>query len=77
MLLRNEKVEKILVEGTATSVYHVIEEGKEQGKVRVQGDKITLFVDNQILKRVLIESDPGSSTGRYWPAGTKETTPNQ
>jgi lipopolysaccharide export system protein LptA len=77
MLLRDEKVEKVVVEGTATSVYHVIEEGKEQGKVRVQGDKITLFVDNQVLKRVIIESDPGSSTGRFWPAGMKEESPGK
>lgn len=72
LLFKDEKVEKVIVEGTATSVYHVIEEGEEKGKVRVQGDKITLLVDNQNLKRVLIESKPGTSTGRFFPAGVSE-----
>lgn len=70
MLLHDERVEKVIVDGTATSEYHLIEEGNEKGKVRVQGDKITLLVDNQVLKRVIVESTPGSSTGRFWPAGT-------
>jgi lipopolysaccharide export system protein LptA len=77
MLLKDEKVEKVIVEGTATSEYYVIEEGEEKGKVRVQGDKITLFVENQNLKRVIIESDPGSSTGRFLPVGVAEGNPSK
>ncbi len=72
MLLKNEKVEKVIVEGTATSEYHVIEEGEEKGKVRVQGDTITLFVEKQNLQRVIIQSNPGSSTGRFLPVGVAE-----
>jgi hypothetical protein len=37
MLLKDEKIEKVIVEGTATSEYHVIEESEEKGKVRLQG----------------------------------------
>ena len=72
-----EKVDKVIVEGTATSEYHVIEEGEEKGTVRVQGDKITLFVENQNLKRVIIESEPGSSTGRFLPVGVAEGNPRK
>jgi hypothetical protein len=69
---QDEKVDKVVVEGTATSVYHLIEEGEEKGKVRVQGDRITLFVDGQNLKRAMIESKPGTSTGRFLPVGISE-----
>lgn len=69
LLFQDEKVEKLVVEGTAMSSYHVIDEGEEKGQVRVQGDRITLFVDNKRLQRVFIESQPGISTGRFFPAG--------
>jgi lipopolysaccharide export system protein LptA len=77
LLFEGEKVEKIVVDGTATSVYYLIEEGEEKGKVRVQGDRITLFVEDQRLQRVFIESKPGISTGRFFPAGISEGNQNQ
>ncbi|MDZ7301644.1 MAG: hypothetical protein ONB44_05820 [candidate division KSB1 bacterium] len=77
MLLREEKVDKIIVDGTATSIYHLIEEGEERGRVRVQGDRIILFVENQNLKRVVIESKPGASTGRFLPVGVVEGNPSK
>jgi lipopolysaccharide export system protein LptA len=69
---RDEKMERIVVEGTATSFYNVIEEGEDKGRVRVQGDKITLLITDQNLRRVIIESKPGTSTGRFLPVGITE-----
>lgn len=65
---KNEQADQVVVEETATSVYYVVEDGKEKGTNRVQGDRITLFVENKELKRVLVQSSPGTSNGRYEPA---------
>jgi len=64
---RNEQAERVEVEEAATSVYYVIEDGKEKGMNRVQGDRITLFVANQELQRVVVQSNPGVSNGRFEP----------
>ena len=66
---KDEQVERVLVEEAATSVYHVIEKGVDQGMNRVQGDRITLFLSNKELKRILIASDPGKSNGKFVPPG--------
>lgn len=67
---KNERAHKVVVEETATSLYYVIEEGREKGTNRVQGDRITLFVEDQELKRVVVESSPGVSNGRFDPANS-------
>jgi len=64
---RNEQAERLEVEEAATSVYYVIEDGKEKGMNRVQGDRITLFVADQELQRVVVQSNPGISNGRFEP----------
>jgi lipopolysaccharide export system protein LptA len=64
---KNEQADQVVVEETATSVYYVIEDGKEKGANRVQGDRITLFVEDKELKRVVVESRPGVSNGRFDP----------
>lgn len=64
---KNEQAEQVVVEETATSVYYVIEDGREKGTNRVQGDRITLFVEDKELKRVLVQSSPGISNGKYEP----------
>lgn len=64
---KNDQADQVVVEETATSVYYVVEDGKEKGTNRVQGDRITLFVENKELKRVLVQSNPGASNGRYEP----------
>ena len=63
--LVDEEIEKVIVEGTATSVYHLVEDGKLKGQNRVQGDRITLGWVDKELQRVMIQSEPGVSTGRY------------
>jgi len=65
----NEKVEHVVVEETATSLYHVLQKGEEQGLNHVQGDRITLFIADGELQRILIDSQPGISNGTYEPAG--------
>ncbi len=66
---KDEQVENVVVEETATSVYYVIEKGVEQGMNRVQGDRITLFLSNKELQRIVIASAPGRSNGRFTPPG--------
>ncbi len=67
--LTDGEVKRIVVEGTATSIYNMIEEGKFKGVNWVQGDRIELFLENQTVKRVRIESKPGTSTGKFLPPG--------
>ncbi|MDQ7053681.1 MAG: OstA-like protein [candidate division KSB1 bacterium] len=56
--LSDGEVERIVVEGTATSIYNMIEEGEFKGVNWVQGDRIELMVENRTVKRVRIESKP-------------------
>jgi lipopolysaccharide export system protein LptA len=66
---QDEQIERVLVEDAATSVYHVMEEGVDKGTNEVQGDRITLFLSNKELQRILIASKPGKSNGKFVPPG--------
>jgi lipopolysaccharide export system protein LptA len=67
MQFADEKLKQVLVERTATSFYYVIENGKTKGRNRAQGDRIMLhFIEGKIA-RVVIESQPGVSTGKFVP----------
>ena len=63
---RADTIRKVIVEGQATSVYHVHDEERdEEGVNTVSGDRIVLEFDGEDLERVLVESDPGQCTGVY------------
>jgi hypothetical protein len=56
-------------------VYYVIEEGEDKGTNRVQGDRIMLHLANKELERIVIESDPGISNGKFLPPGHPVESP--
>lgn len=72
--LQNQAIYRIVVEGTATSIYNMVENGKYQGVNWVQGDRIELFVKDNLVERAIIESRPGRSTGKFLPPGFQLTS---
>lgn len=61
-----DTIRKVIVEGQATSVYHVQDEERgEEGVNTVSGDRIVIGFQGTKLARVLVESDPGQCTGVY------------
>jgi len=71
LLLQDERIREVIVQGTATSLYHLIEDGQDKGINTVLGDLIHLYIDQGEVKRLRIESSPGRSAGIYYPAGYK------
>ena len=64
-------VNKVQVNGMATSVYHVLnEDGVYQGRNWAQGDTITIFLEDKGISKILIKSDPGNSLGKFDPPET-------
>ncbi len=66
-----DTIRKVVIEGQASSVYHVFdeeqEERQEQGINTVTGDRLILTFDGDRLDRVNVESTPAQSTGTYRP----------
>ncbi|RMD94810.1 MAG: hypothetical protein D6814_14100 [Calditrichaeota bacterium] len=60
-------------ENSDETEFRVVENGKFKGVNWVQGDRIVLYVSNNLIQRARIESDPGSSRGRFVPPGFKLT----
>ena len=67
--IKKNQMEKIIIENQATSWYHIIENKKYKGLNKVTGDKIRLFLTGGKLHRIQIESNPGLSSGIFYPAG--------
>ncbi len=65
--VKNE-IDKVQVNGTATSVYHVVnEQGIYQGQNWAQGDTIIISLVNKSINRIKIKSQPGNSRGKFSP----------
>jgi lipopolysaccharide export system protein LptA len=63
----DEKVEKVVVENQATSIYHVIEDNQYKGFNEVSGERIELFLSDGEVNRVLVDGNPEVSRGKYSP----------
>ncbi len=67
---RNDTINKIWVEGQASSLYHVDDdESDEQGSNLITGDNITILFEDRKLSEIWVRSDPGYSTGEFIPEG--------
>ena len=65
---RDDTIRKVIVEGQASSLYHVVDEDDlDQGVNSVTGDRIILTFDGDRLDQVKVESSPGQCTGVYTP----------
>jgi lipopolysaccharide export system protein LptA len=67
--INNDVVDKVSVDGTATCVYHLYEKGVYKGMNRAQGDSLTLFLFGNTIQRIIFNSKPGKSTGKFLPPG--------
>ncbi|KAA3661161.1 MAG: hypothetical protein DWQ10_05140 [Calditrichaeota bacterium] len=68
LFFTNNEVNKVQVSGTATSVYHVVnEQGIYQGENWAQGDTIIISIVKNGIDRIKIKSAPGSSQGKFTP----------
>lgn len=69
---KNDTINKIVVEGQASSLYHVDdEESDERGSNLITGDKITIHFKDRKLSEILVQSDPGYCTGEFIPEGVE------
>lgn len=67
MDVEQDTLRHLIVKGQATSVYHVIDEGKVQGVNQVLGDEIELFFEGGKVTYVIVRSDPDVSKGKFHP----------
>ena len=72
--VHENEIETIVIENQATSWYHLIEEGEYKGLNKVIGDKLSLYLADGEIKRILIESDPDVSSGIFYPPGQEKYT---
>jgi len=64
----DDTIRAIYVYGQAVSIYHISDEdSKDEGMNTVTGDRIVIQFKGDEINRVLVESDPGQSTGTYKP----------
>ncbi len=69
--LADDSLRHVLVEDQATSLYHMIEDGKVTGINQVMGDGIELFFAAGKVEVVNIFSKPGVSRGQFYPPDMK------
>jgi hypothetical protein len=67
--VKDGAVDRVDVSGTATCVYHLYENGVYKGMNRSQGDDLTLFLFGNAIQRIIFDSKPGKSTGKFTPPG--------
>jgi hypothetical protein len=72
MYFENEELYRVEVENKATSYYYIYEDDEEKGMNKIIGDKISVFITNRRIERIVVESNPQLSSGTYYPPG-KET----
>ncbi|HID24668.1 MAG TPA: hypothetical protein EYP14_20035 [Planctomycetaceae bacterium] len=69
--VKDEQVDTVIVRGRATSYYHLFEDGVEKGLNKVLGDEIRMLFSDGELKKVIVTSDPSTSTGTFYPPKSK------
>ena len=79
--VRRDTIRKVVVNGQASSLYHVFEEDQqgrmEQGVNTVTGDRIELFFDGDRLDRVVVKSSPARCSGTFKPNEGRQKTVEQ
>ncbi|MBD3165772.1 hypothetical protein GF324_04180, partial [bacterium] len=64
MDFENGEVARMAGNRQARAVYHIFNEGEDQGSNQVSGDKITLLVEDREVSDVIVE---GGTRGTYYP----------
>jgi len=63
----DNKLKTVQVDGRATSYYYIFDKDVYSGMNKVIGDRIKMELKNQKIDKIMIESDPESSVGIYYP----------
>ncbi|MDZ7722847.1 MAG: OstA-like protein [candidate division KSB1 bacterium] len=69
--ITDEAIDSIIVRRQATSYYHVIDEGRENGVNKALGDLLKIKFSGNELSKVHLFSDPGVSNGEFHPKQTQ------
>ena len=69
MYFENEELYRVEVEKEATSYYYIYEDEEEKGLNKIIGDKISVFLSDNKIERIIVESNPELSSGTYYPPG--------
>jgi len=64
ILLKEDRIEKMIAEWNAESIYYIIEDGNFEGANKVSGERIILYFIDGEVKNVLVE---GESEGIFYP----------
>jgi lipopolysaccharide export system protein LptA len=62
-----EKIQSIVIEQQATSVYHVVEGELYKGANEVSGDRITIEFEDDKAQKVVVTSEPDVAAGKFIP----------
>ena len=67
MVFEDEHLCEIIIKEQGSSSYYLVEEGEFRGVNNITGDLIKIYLVDDELQRVRIESTPGKTTGTYYP----------
>ena len=73
LTIEKSRLKEVYVEGQATCYYYIIENEEYKGLNKIIGDQITMSLDNGKIQQIIIDSDPQSSSGVYYPPGHEKT----
>ncbi|MBN1155756.1 hypothetical protein JXB12_12630 [candidate division KSB1 bacterium] len=65
--IENNQLKTVQVNGRATSYYYIFEKDEYRGMNKIIGDRIVMDLKDRKIDTIIIESDPESSTGIYYP----------
>ena len=65
IFLKSNKIEKMIAERNAESVYYLFENGESRGANTVSGERITLYFTGEDIERVIVE---GGGEGIFYPS---------
>lgn len=71
--IENKALKDVLVEGKATSYYHIFENENYKGLNKIIGDKIMMYLSKGEIIRIIVESEPGISSGIFYPPGLEKS----
>ena len=64
IFLNENKIEKMISERNAESIYFLFENGVSNGANKVSGERVTLYFEEGVIKKVLVD---GQSEGIFYP----------
>ncbi|NVM05220.1 MAG: hypothetical protein HWN67_23075 [Candidatus Helarchaeota archaeon] len=65
IFLRENKIEKMVAERNAESIYYLFEDGESKGANTVSGERITLYFTDENIERVIVD---GGGEGIFYPS---------